>query len=119
NYEMHSELVIESLLIVSVKPKPKPETNIFIDDQWNKIESVRFEIPYINFLKREHFTAEEELIGIVKPEEQRKRSPVDVAKNFCSYVYENFAYIKGVTSVETTVDEIWKLKSGVCQDFAH
>lgn len=119
NYEMHSELVIESLLIVNVKPRNKPETNIFIDDQWNKIESAKFEIPYINFLKREHFAAEEELISIVRPSEQRKRSPLEVAKNFCSYVFENFKYIKGVTSVETTVDEIWKLKSGVCQDFAH
>jgi len=119
NYEMHSELVIESLLIVNVKPKPKPETSIFINDQWNKLEEIKFEIPYINFLKREHFAAEEELINIVKPQEQRKLSPVEVAKNFCSYVFENFKYIKGITSVETTVDEIWKLKSGVCQDFAH
>jgi transglutaminase-like putative cysteine protease len=38
---------------------------------------------------------------------------------FCQYVYDNFEYIKGVTTVETTLDEIWKIKSGVCQDFAH
>jgi len=30
----------------------------------------------------------------------------------------NFKYIQGVTSVETTLDEVWKLKAGVCQDFA-
>ena len=36
-----------------------------------------------------------------------------------NYVYENFQYIKGITSVETTLDEIWKLRAGVCQDFAH
>jgi transglutaminase-like putative cysteine protease len=34
-------------------------------------------------------------------------------------VFEQFQYIKGVTTVETTLDEIWKLKAGVCQDFAH
>ena len=34
------------------------------------------------------------------------------------YVYANFKYIQGVTSVESTVDEVWKLKAGVCQDFA-
>jgi transglutaminase-like putative cysteine protease len=34
-------------------------------------------------------------------------------------VYLNFEYIKGVTTVETTLDEVWKLKAGVCQDFAH
>ena len=35
------------------------------------------------------------------------------------YVYENFQYIKGITSIETTLDEVWKLRAGVCQDFAH
>ena len=35
------------------------------------------------------------------------------------YVFDTFAYRKGITTVESTLDEIWKLKSGVCQDFAH
>ena len=34
-------------------------------------------------------------------------------------MYDNFQYIQAVTNVETTVSEIWKMKSGVCQDFAH
>ena len=34
-------------------------------------------------------------------------------------MYDNFEYRKGVTTVETGADEIWKLKAGVCQDFAH
>src|SRR6185436_14912550 len=43
----------------------------------------------------------------------------ETAVDFCKYVYENFTYEKGITTVETTLDEIWKLKTGVCQDFAH
>ena len=70
-------------------------------------------------MKQEHFNAEDDLLCIVKPEEQRKLFPYDVAQHFCHYVFENFKYIKGITTVETTVDEIWKLKAGVCQDFAH
>jgi transglutaminase-like putative cysteine protease len=34
-------------------------------------------------------------------------------------MYNNFEYKKGVTGIETRVDEILKLKAGVCQDFAH
>ncbi|RYZ28125.1 MAG: transglutaminase family protein, partial [Sphingobacteriales bacterium] len=30
-----------------------------------------------------------------------------------------FKYIKGITNIETTVQEILELRSGVCQDFAH
>ena len=35
------------------------------------------------------------------------------------YIYENFTYSKGITTIETTVDEIMEIRSGVCQDFAH
>lgn len=35
------------------------------------------------------------------------------------YVYENFTYEKGITTIETTVEEILKHGKGVCQDFAH
>jgi transglutaminase-like putative cysteine protease len=41
------------------------------------------------------------------------------ATHLCKYVFDNFAYKKGITTVETTLDQIWKLRSGVCQDFAH
>lgn len=119
NVEMHNELVIESSTIVLVKKKAAPEANIFTSEQWKMLHELKYQIPYINFLKQEHFEAEDELKAIIKPDEQFAFSPVEVAKKYCTYVFENFKYIKGITSVETTVDEIWKLKSGVCQDFAH
>ena len=34
-------------------------------------------------------------------------------------VHETFAYQRNVTTVATTVDEVMRLRSGVCQDFAH
>lgn len=34
-------------------------------------------------------------------------------------VHERFAYVRNVTTVATTVDEVMRLRSGVCQDFAH
>jgi transglutaminase-like putative cysteine protease len=38
----------------------------------------------------------------------------------CSeYIYEKFEYRKGITNIETTVDEILEHRQGVCQDFAH
>ena len=40
-------------------------------------------------------------------------------KNCSDHIFNNFKYIKGITNVETTVDEILKQKAGVCQDFAH
>ena len=35
------------------------------------------------------------------------------------YIYKYFNYRKGITNIETTVDEILAHRGGVCQDFAH
>lgn len=52
------------------------------------------------------------------------QAPANVHKRtlveWCSqYVYQHFRYEKGVTTIETTIDEILTHRSGVCQDFAH
>jgi transglutaminase-like putative cysteine protease len=74
---------------------------------------------YINFLKQENFKAQNQIIAAINVLNKEKNTPFEVAKYLCNYVFNEFKYIKGVTTIETTVDEIWKLKSGVCQDFAH
>jgi len=43
----------------------------------------------------------------------------EVVEKCSGYIFENFSYIKGITSTETTVAEILEHRSGVCQDFAH
>jgi hypothetical protein len=42
-----------------------------------------------------------------------------IVEKCCNYIFENFKYIKGITTIETTIKEILELRSGVCQDFAH
>jgi transglutaminase-like putative cysteine protease len=38
----------------------------------------------------------------------------------CSeYIFQHFEYKKGITNVESTVDDILEHRKGVCQDFAH
>lgn len=43
----------------------------------------------------------------------------DIARACCNYVFTKFKYQKGITNIETTVDEILEHRQGVCQDFAH
>jgi transglutaminase-like putative cysteine protease len=117
--ELHSELQIESTLIINTKKRTLPNSSIFLDDQWKALKEMALQIPFINFLKQENFIASEEILKVVDLESHKHESPLQVAKFFCDYVFYNFQYEKGVTTVETTIDEIWKLKSGVCQDFAH
>ena len=48
----------------------------------------------------------------------KEASIKEVVEEASAYVFNNFKYIKGVTTVETTIDEIMQHQSGVCQDFA-
>jgi len=37
----------------------------------------------------------------------------------CSYIYETFTYMPGVTDIRTPLSEVLRKRQGVCQDFAH
>lgn len=47
------------------------------------------------------------------------RSVAGVVEQCSEYIFKNFKYIKGITDITTTVDEILEQRLGVCQDFAH
>lgn len=117
--EPHWYLNINSKIWVTTKHRELPVNDIFPAHQWEDLRRLQFMVPYIDFLKQEYFEGLNELRVIVEHERQKDDTPYQVALGFCQYVYENFTYIKGVTTVETKLDEIWKLKAGVCQDFAH
>jgi transglutaminase-like putative cysteine protease len=115
----HSILAITSKVLVVTKHRPYPVNDIFPSQQWADLKPLQYMVPYIDFLRQEYFEGFEELRKVVELQKGKDDTPYQVALRFCEYVYKNFNYIKGVTSVETTLDEIWKLKAGVCQDFSH
>jgi transglutaminase-like putative cysteine protease len=117
--EPHTVLTINSKIWVSTKHRALPVSDIFPAQQWEDLKRLQYVVPYIDFLKQEYFEGIDELKVIVDGERLKDDTPYHIAKRFCQYVYDNFTYIKGVTTVETRLDEIWKLKAGVCQDFAH
>lgn len=40
-------------------------------------------------------------------------------KGLCTYIYETFTYMPGVTDIRTPLTEVLRSRQGVCQDFAH
>jgi len=117
--EPHWHLNISSKIWVTTKHRELPISDIFPAHQWDDLRRLQFMVPYIDFLKQEYFEGLEELRDVVGRERAKDDTPYQVALRFCQYVYQNFTYIKGVTTVDTKLDEIWRLKAGVCQDFAH
>lgn len=115
----HRELVIDSQLEVITKSKTLPEDALPIEAQWQALEKLKNQIPFIDFLRLEPFHALPEVEKLMDEVRCKNCSPLVSAQEFCTYVFTNFTYKKGITTVETTLDEIWKIRSGVCQDFAH
>jgi transglutaminase-like putative cysteine protease len=115
----HKELLIDSKIEIITRKREIPNDSVPITEQWNYLQGIRYSVPFIDFLKQENSTSLGEIHKIADINLFKNSSVFQSAKQLNEYVYKNFKYIKGVTSVETTLDEIWKIKAGVCQDFAH
>jgi transglutaminase-like putative cysteine protease len=114
----HQELIIESKLIVrtlgSVK---KPGT--LSDDFDSLYHEVNNNLAFLDLCILEEPDLQHEILLIANEIKKTNTAVADFAENCSDYIFKNFSYIKGITTVETTLSEILKLRSGVCQDFAH
>ncbi len=115
----HNWLTIESDIDVSVNVIEVATDTIAPAEQWKELGQVRETVPYMDFMYRELFEAEDEIKSILNKIADTTKTPLINALVLSEYVYANIEYKKGVTSIETKIDEILKLKAGVCQDFAH
>lgn len=117
--ELHRELTIETFTEVVTKPRPLPEDTLPKEQQWEHLMQVKNKVTLIDFLKVEQFDALDEIAELAALAHNEEVTPYVAAQRLNEYVFNNFLYIKGITNVETTINEIWQLKAGVCQDFAH
>lgn len=119
NAHPHRELSIDSRLTVETTSRAMPQDDQPIYLQWQELEKLKYQIAIIDYIRQERFNALPEVEKKIEEERFKKNSPLECAKHFSEYIFKTFAYRKGITTVESTIDEIWALKSGVCQDFAH
>ena len=114
----HQTLVIESLLTIrTLLPEPlsrqnQPGMEELRQEVKRKLQLLELSTPD-NILLGQHIDT------IIDSMQLADKSIFQIVEKCCTYVFEHFKYIKGITNIETTVDEILQLRSGVCQDFAH
>ena len=111
----HKKLLISSEAEIISKKIFLPEEKTNAKDQWKTIEEIGKTIDYLPFLSIEKIEAFEQLNDLLNEIIDKKHSPLENVKSLCDYINKSFNYQKGVTNVFTTIDEVWKLKSGVCQ----
>ena len=114
----HKEMIIESRMLVQVNHSLKiPEMDTA------KVQDLEIEKSNNSSLLRlcypENITHQKKIDAFLKKINAANIPLIEIAQKCSEYIFKNFTYTKGITNIETTVDEILVHKKGVCQDFAH
>jgi transglutaminase-like putative cysteine protease len=114
----HKLLVIESKMIVRTLGQQEPVHNMIAGFDALKAE-VSNNLLLLELARFEEIALRESINELIKGIYTPGAPVAGVVQKCSGYIFENFNYIKGITSTETTVAEILEHHSGVCQDFAH
>ena len=114
----HRQLIIESKLLVRTTPSSQLQINFHSGWQQLKDETSD-QLQFIELTTPEMIEEQEQIRAIAEKIYQVDKSVARAVEEASEYIYKNFKYTKGITTIETTVDEILKHRGGVCQDFAH
>ena len=112
------ELTIESEFTITLEPHTIIQPTQQIKDHWLELKLINNNITFFDFLIQEPMFYLPELITDLNVTDYHTWQPLEFIQYINSYIYNNFKYLKGITTIETKLDEIWRIKSGVCQDFA-
>ena len=115
----HQELKIASSLVVETFSADLAEPDQEPEHHWEGLSAFRPRIDFFDFLFLEQFNCRPQLLDFINSLEHLRHFPLEIINRMNQWIYTEFRYIKGITTIDTTLDEIWKLQAGVCQDFAH
>src|SRR5690606_1106643 len=91
--------------------KSFPENNGDIDKQWEELNAKKKHIDFMDFIVYDgNFSGFKDVTKLIESLGNKKKSPYDIAQKLCGYIYKNFKYAKGITTVNSTLDDVWKLK---------
>jgi len=113
----HKVLSIESKLLVRTTASSQLKINFHtgLDQLSAEMEG---QLQLLELASRDMIKSQE-AIDAIAAAIQRYDSIAAMVEHCSEYIFKHFKYIKGITNVETTVDEILQHRAGVCQDFAH
>jgi transglutaminase-like putative cysteine protease len=114
----HRELIIDSRLIVRTTRSSDLTINFIsvFDEMWNEVNG---NLKMVELSRPDYIRSQSLINEITQMIYSPDHSVAITIKNCCDYIFTHFNYIKGITTVETTIDEILEKSAGVCQDFAH
>lgn len=114
----HKTLKIESKLLVRTTATSQLQLNFHSGFEQLKDET-EGDLQLMELARTQPIAAQDVINQIHTIIYQNTKSVAAVVEHCSEYIFKHFKYIKGITNIETTVDEILQHKAGVCQDFAH
>jgi len=114
----HQEMSIESRMVVRVDHSLKiPEIDTTTLQDLDQVKEKNSSLQRLCIPDK--IVNQKKIDSILKKINFKEKSITEIGQKCSAYIYKNFTYTKGITNIETTVDEILVHKKGVCQDFAH
>lgn len=115
---LHNKLVIESKLVIRTTASSQLQINFHTGfDQLKK--EVNGNLQLLELSNADTIKNQSAIHEIAQKVLGDGKSVAAVVERCAEYIFKYFSYVKGITNIETTVDEILEHRSGVCQDFAH
>lgn len=114
----HKLLTIESKLLVRTTASSQLKINFHSGLDQLKQEVIK-DFHLVELSRADHIASQQKIHDVINKIGYTNRSVASFTEACCEYIFKNYKYIKGITNVETTVEEILEIGSGVCQDFAH
>lgn len=117
----HDELLIDSQVIVKTgnTTTQNPLITSRLGD-WDLIrQAVSKNLHLLDVSRPENIAAADKIKAIVQELRHARDTPAFFIQRCSEYIFDHFTYQKGITTIETTLDEILEHRVGVCQDFAH
>jgi transglutaminase-like putative cysteine protease len=115
---LHNKLIIESKLVL--RTTAPSQLRINFHSGFNELLSdVNSDLKLIELSEADNINNQPAIDEIIQKIASDKKSVAALIERCAEYIFKYFSYIKGITDIETTVDDILEHRSGVCQDFAH
>lgn len=115
---LHKQMIIESKVVV--RTTGSSQLNINFHTGFKELSGeIKDNLQLLENSARDHIESQPEIDDIISSIYQQGKSVASVVEQCSEYIFKHFQYKKGITDIESTVDDILVHRSGVCQDFAH
>lgn len=115
--ESHAVFVIDSRVVVRTLGEEKINLTSATMEQVR--QKVADDFHLLELTRPDEIKSAKAIKQIISSLKIDDKTVMEISEACSGYIYKEFKYIKGITTIETTVDEILEHRSGVCQDFAH